>query len=75
MHKMNLYISACTIVITEWRTKFRRNMNLKDNKAKQRAIDSLLNFETVRMYYIFKLLFLFYKFKRALMVFTEKLKV
>jgi len=44
-----LYLT-CTIVITEWRTKFRRDMNLKDNKAKQRAIDSLLNFETVKYY-------------------------
>lgn len=41
---------AATIIITEWRTKFRRDMNLKDNKAKQRAIDSLLNFETVKYY-------------------------
>jgi len=39
-----------TIIITEWRTKFRRDMNLKDNKAKQRAVDSLLNFETVKYY-------------------------
>lgn len=39
--------AADTILITEWRTKYRRDMNAKDNKAKQRAIDSLLNFETV----------------------------
>ena len=39
-----------TIIITEWRTKYRRDMNTKDNKAKQRAIDSLLNFETVVCY-------------------------
>nr|CAB3219618.1 ATP-binding cassette sub-family B member 6, mitochondrial [Phallusia mammillata] len=44
-----LYL-ASTIIITEWRTKFRRDMNTKDNKAKQRAIDSLLNFETVKYY-------------------------
>ncbi|CAK8695552.1 unnamed protein product [Clavelina lepadiformis] len=44
-----LYLAA-TIYITEWRTKFRRDMNLKDNKAKQKAIDSLLNFETVKYY-------------------------
>ncbi|XP_078491285.1 ATP-binding cassette sub-family B member 6 [Ciona intestinalis] len=44
-----LYLVA-TIIITEWRTKFRRDMNTKDNKAKQRAIDSLLNFETVKYY-------------------------
>lgn len=46
---MTLYL-VCTIVITEWRTKFRREMNLKDNKMKQKAVDSLLNFETVKYY-------------------------
>lgn len=39
-----------TIVITEWRTKFRRDTNTKDNRARQLAIDSLLNFETVKYY-------------------------
>ena len=39
--------TAATVVITEWRTKFRRTMNEKDNLAKARAVDSLLNFETV----------------------------
>lgn len=39
--------AACTILITEWRTKYRREMNEEDNKAKSRAVDSLLNFETV----------------------------
>lgn len=34
-------------MITEWRTKYRREMNNEDNKAKSRAVDSLLNFETV----------------------------
>ncbi|XP_022108249.1 ATP-binding cassette sub-family B member 6, mitochondrial-like [Acanthaster planci] len=46
---MVLYIIA-TVVITEWRTKFRREMNLGDNKMKQKAVDSLLNFETVKYY-------------------------
>ncbi|PIK53214.1 putative ATP-binding cassette sub-family B member 6, mitochondrial [Apostichopus japonicus] len=46
---MTLYLIA-TIYITEWRTKFRRDMNLKDNKMKQKAVDSLLNFETVKYY-------------------------
>lgn len=41
-------VTVATIVITEWRTKFRREMNEKDNAAKARAVDSLLNFETVR---------------------------
>lgn len=39
--------AAFTILITEWRTKYRREMNSEDNKAKSRAVDSLLNFETV----------------------------
>lgn len=34
-------------MITEWRTKYRREMNEKDNAAKAKAVDSLLNFETV----------------------------
>ncbi|XP_071966249.1 ATP-binding cassette sub-family B member 6-like [Antedon mediterranea] len=46
---MTAYVAA-TIAITEWRTKFRREMNLKDNKTKQKAVDSLLNFETVKYY-------------------------
>lgn len=36
--------------ITEWRTKYRREMNEKDNRAKAKAVDSLLNFETVKYY-------------------------
>lgn len=46
---MAIYI-AFTILITEWRTKFRREMNEKDNAAKAKAVDSLLNFETVKYY-------------------------
>ncbi|XP_072179638.1 ATP-binding cassette sub-family B member 6-like [Diadema setosum] len=46
---MAFYIFA-TVAVTEWRTKFRREMNLKDNKMKQKAVDSLLNFETVKYY-------------------------
>nr|XP_046260747.1 ATP-binding cassette sub-family B member 6 isoform X2 [Scatophagus argus] len=46
---MILYLT-CTILITEWRTKYRREMNDQDNKAKSRAVDSLLNFETVKYY-------------------------
>ena len=44
-----LYISF-TVVITEWRTHFRRTMNDMDSKANQKAIDSLLNFETVKYF-------------------------
>ncbi|XP_072028962.1 ATP-binding cassette sub-family B member 6-like [Amphiura filiformis] len=46
---MVLYLGA-TIAVTEWRTKYRREMNLKDNSCKQKAVDSLLNFETVKYY-------------------------
>lgn len=38
---------ALTIVVTEWRTKFRRDMNAQENATRARAVDSLLNFETV----------------------------
>ncbi|KAM4602266.1 ATP-binding cassette sub-family B member 6 isoform 2-T2 [Polymixia lowei] len=46
---MVLYLTL-TIIITEWRTKYRRDMNLQDNAAKSKAVDSLLNFETVKYY-------------------------
>ncbi|RKO93350.1 P-loop containing nucleoside triphosphate hydrolase protein, partial [Blyttiomyces helicus] len=46
---MILYI-ATTIALTEWRTKFRREMITLDNAAKAHAVDSLLNFETVKYY-------------------------
>ncbi|KAK3758018.1 hypothetical protein RRG08_006599, partial [Elysia crispata] len=39
-----------TVIITEWRTKYRRQMNLRDNEANAKAVDSLLNFETVKYY-------------------------
>jgi ATP-binding cassette, subfamily B, heavy metal transporter len=39
-----------TLLITEWRTKFRRQMNENDSAAHTRAIDSLLNFETVKYF-------------------------
>ncbi len=41
---------AFTLVITEWRMHFRRHMNEADSKANTRAIDSLLNFETVKYF-------------------------
>jgi ATP-binding cassette subfamily B protein len=44
-----LYICA-TISITEWRTGFRRQMNELDSRAHTRAIDSLLNYETVKYF-------------------------
>ncbi len=41
---------AFTVLVTEWRTKFRRIMNEMDSKAHTRAIDSLLNYETVKYF-------------------------
>ena len=39
-----------TVTITEWRTKFRKQMNELDSTAHSRAIDSLLNYETVKYF-------------------------
>jgi len=44
-----LYV-AFTFAITEWRVKIRREMNARDTDANQKAIDSLLNFETVKYF-------------------------
>ncbi|CAF3441818.1 unnamed protein product [Rotaria sp. Silwood1] len=42
--------TAYTLAITQWRTKFRVQMNKADNDASNRAIDSLINFETVKYF-------------------------
>ncbi|MEY3632437.1 MAG: hypothetical protein RI937_635, partial [Pseudomonadota bacterium] len=39
-----------TIVVTNWRTNFRREMNDLDSRANTRAVDSLLNYETVKYF-------------------------
>ncbi len=39
-----------TITVTEWRTQFRKQMNEIDSTAHSRAIDSLLNYETVKYF-------------------------
>lgn len=39
-----------TVKVTEWRAQYRRKMNDLDSKAHQRAIDSLINFETVKYF-------------------------
>ena len=44
-----IYI-AFTLFITEWRMVYRRTMNDMDSKANTRAIDSLLNYETVKYF-------------------------
>ncbi len=46
---LGLYI-AFTIGITEWRTHFRRQMNELDSRANSRAVDSLINYETVKYF-------------------------
>ncbi|MES2743719.1 MAG: ABC transporter ATP-binding protein/permease [Pseudomonadota bacterium] len=44
-----LYI-CFTVMVTDWRTHFRRTMNELDSKANTKAIDSLLNYETVKYF-------------------------
>ncbi len=39
-----------TVTVTEWRIKFRQQMNATDQQANTRAIDSLLNYETVKYF-------------------------
>ena len=41
---------AWTIGITQWRVRFRREMNERDGEANTKAIDSLLNYETVKYF-------------------------
>jgi ATP-binding cassette, subfamily B, heavy metal transporter len=41
---------AYTLTVTEWRIKFRRRMNEADEEANTKAIDSLLNYETVKYF-------------------------
>ena len=44
-----IYISF-TVTVTEWRTQFRKQMNELDSVAQSRAVDSLLNYETVKYF-------------------------
>ncbi|CAI9770717.1 unnamed protein product [Fraxinus pennsylvanica] len=39
-----------TLTVTQWRTKFRKEMNKADNDANTRAVDSLINYETVKYF-------------------------
>jgi ABC-type transport system involved in Fe-S cluster assembly fused permease/ATPase subunit len=41
---------AYTVTVTEWRTHFRRTMNDLDSKANVKAVDSLINYETVKYF-------------------------
>ena len=45
-----VFYIAFTITVTEWRTQFRKQMNELDSSANSRAIDSLLNYETVKYF-------------------------
>ncbi|XP_022306806.2 ATP-binding cassette sub-family B member 6-like [Crassostrea virginica] len=45
-----VFYLAVTIWVTEWRTRYRREMNKLDNDKNSKAVDSLLNFETVKYY-------------------------
>lgn len=42
--------TAFTTGITQWRTKFRRDMNQMENQASSRVVDSLVNYETVQFF-------------------------
>ena len=44
-----LYVTF-TVTVTEWRTKFRREMNELESSSQTKAIDSLLNYETVKYF-------------------------
>ena len=41
---------AYTVTVTEWRTHFRRAMNEQDSRANTRAVDALINYETVKYF-------------------------
>jgi len=45
-----LFYIVFTITVTEWRTKYRRQMNERDTEANSKAVDSLLNYETVKYF-------------------------
>lgn len=46
---VTLYL-AYTLIVTEWRAKFRRQMNETDSQANTKAVESLLNYETVKYF-------------------------
>lgn len=47
---MSSYI-VVTVYMNEWRKKFRRDMIEADNAANDRSVNSLINFETVKVLY------------------------
>ncbi len=46
---VGLYI-VVTFMVTEWRLAFRRKMNARDTEANTKAVDSILNYETVKYF-------------------------
>ena len=49
------FVTVClyalfTLKVTEWRMKFRRQMNSADEQAATKAVDSLINYETVKYF-------------------------
>lgn len=46
-----LAYSVFTIKTTSWRTKFRKQANAADNKAATVAVDSLINYEAVKVWH------------------------
>ncbi|KAJ1664898.1 Iron-sulfur clusters transporter atm1, mitochondrial [Coemansia sp. RSA 1646] len=46
---MTVYI-VFTLAVTQWRTRFRRDMNQADNRAATVAVDSLINYESVKYF-------------------------
>ena len=45
-----MVLIGTTVYMTEWRTKYRRSMNLADNDQRTKSVDSMLNFETVKYF-------------------------
>ncbi|KAJ2142885.1 Iron-sulfur clusters transporter atm1, mitochondrial [Coemansia sp. RSA 678] len=46
---MSVYV-VFTLAVTQWRTRFRRDMNMADNRAATVAVDSLINYESVKYF-------------------------
>ncbi|KAJ2501410.1 Iron-sulfur clusters transporter atm1, mitochondrial [Coemansia sp. RSA 1972] len=46
---MSVYV-IFTLAVTQWRTRFRRDMNMADNRAATVAVDSLINYESVKYF-------------------------
>ena len=49
--------AAFTLAVTQWRTKFRVFMNKAENEAGNKAVDSLINYETVKVTVMVDVLF------------------